>query len=55
MAGPIIAGAHPRLQAVFTILVIAFFCFLLAHDIFLTRFGWLKAIVNWANHVSGAR
>jgi hypothetical protein len=54
MAGPIRAGARLRLQAVFTILVIAFFCFLLAHDLFLTRFGWLKAIVKWASHVAGA-
>lgn len=55
MAGPIIAGEHPRLQAVFTVVLIGFFCFLLAHDIFLTRFGWLRAIVKWASHVAGAR
>jgi len=32
MAGPIIAGDRPKFQAIFTVLVVAFFCFLLAHD-----------------------
>ena len=55
MAGPIIAGEHPRLQAVFAIVMVVFFCFLLAHDVFLSRFGWLRAIVMWVRHVFGLR
>ena len=55
MAGPITAGEHPRVQAVFTILMIAFFCFLMAHDVLMTRFGWLKAIVEWGRQLFGLR
>jgi hypothetical protein len=55
LAGPIIAGEHPRLQAVFMILVIVFFCFLLAHDVFMTRFAWLRAMVSWGRHLLGLR
>jgi hypothetical protein len=55
MAGPIIAGEHPRLQAIFTIVAIVFACFLLAHDVFMSRFGWLRALVNWGRHLLGTR
>jgi len=55
MAGPVIAGEHPRFQAVFIILMIAFFCFLMAHDVFMTRFGWLRTFVNWGRHFIGLR
>jgi hypothetical protein len=55
VAGPIIAGEHPRLQAVFTIVMIVFFCFLMAHDVLMTRFGWLRAIVSWGRHFFGLR
>jgi len=55
MAGPIIAGEHPRLQAVVAIVMIVFCCFLMAHDVFMTRFGWLRTIVTWMRHFVGQR
>ena len=55
MAGPIIAGEHPRLQAIFIIILIALGCILLAPEVFMTRFEWLRALVNWGRHIIGLR
>lgn len=55
MAGPIVAGKHPRLQALFA-LVCVVVCFLfLAPETFLHKIVWLGWIVNWVRHLFGLR
>lgn len=55
MASPISAGEHSRLQALFTIALIAFFCFLMTDDLLMTRFGWLRALIALGRHFMGVR
>lgn len=55
MAGPIIAGKHPRLQALFAVAVVFFFFILLAPEVFLHKIRWLGWIVNWVRLLFGLR
>lgn len=56
MAGPIIAGDHPVLQALL-VLVLVFFAGLFispeATHIFLQKFVWLGWVINWGRHLFG--
>lgn len=55
MAGPVIAGKHPRLQALFAVVCVCICFVFLAPEVFLHRIGWLGWIVNWVRHLFGLR
>ena len=56
MAGPIIYGGKPRLEALYLIGLVFFGCMFMTPEttrIFLQKFGWLGWLINWGRHLLG--
>lgn len=56
MAGLIIAGEKPWLQALLIVVVVFLLCMFMTPEttrIFLQRFPWLGWVINWGRHLLG--
>jgi hypothetical protein len=56
MAGPIVAGEKPWLQAVLTVVGVLLFCMFMTPDttrILLHKLPWVGWLINWGRHLLG--